>query len=125
LIIAGANPVYDLPEASALVNDLKRVPLLVSTAERIDETASLAHFVCPDHHYLESWSDAEPVSGIVSLTQPAIQPLHDTRSLLESLSAWTTGMPRPALDLVREHWERDIYPRAVSSGASDTFERFW
>ncbi len=64
---------------------------LVSTAERIDETASLAHFVCPDHHYLESWSDAEAVSGIVSLTQPTILPLHDTRSLLESLSAWTTG----------------------------------
>ena len=26
----------------------------MSTAERMDETASLAHFVCPDHHYLES-----------------------------------------------------------------------
>jgi len=125
LIVAGANPVYDLPEAAALANDLQRVPLIVSTAERIDETASLAHFVCPDHHYLESWNDAEPVSGVVSLTQPAIQPLHDTRSLLESLSAWTTGNARPALDLVRDHWERAIYPRSKVSEASDPFGRFW
>jgi Fe-S-cluster-containing dehydrogenase component/anaerobic selenocysteine-containing dehydrogenase len=123
LIVANANPVYDLPEAAALVSDLSRVPLLVSTAERIDETAGLAHFVCPDHHYLESWSDAEPVSGVVSLTQPTIHPLHDTRSLLESLSAWTTGVPKPALDLVREHWERVIYPRAA--GASEPFKTFW
>ena len=125
LIVAGANPVYDLPDAATLASDLRRVPLLVSTAERIDETASLAHFVCPDHHYLESWSDAEPVSGVVSLTQPTILPLHDTRSLLESLSVWTTGTRRrPALDLVRDHWERAIYPRATSR-RSDPFERFW
>ena len=68
----------------------------------------LAHFVCPDHHYLESWSDAEPVAGVVSLTQPTIQPLHDTRALIESLSAWGTGKPQPALDLVRAHWKRAV-----------------
>jgi molybdopterin-containing oxidoreductase family iron-sulfur binding subunit len=119
LIIAGTNPVYDMPE---LAGDLQRVQLLVSTAERIDETASIAHFVCPDHHYLESWSDAEAVSGVVSLTQPTIQPLHDTRSLLESLSAWTTGLLKPARALIRGHWERAIHPRA---GTADPFERFW
>ena len=80
LIVAGVNPVYDLPDASTLTSDLRRVPLLVSTAERIDETASLAHFVCPEPHYLESWHDAEPAAGILSLTQPAIQPLADTRA---------------------------------------------
>ena len=122
LIIAGTNPVYDMPD---LAGDLQRVQLLVSTAERIDETASIAHFVCPDHHYLESWSDAEAVSGVVSLTQPTILPLRDTRSLLESLSVWTTGTPRASRDLVRQHWERFIYPRAVSSGVSDPFDRFW
>src|SRR5205085_12634536 len=109
LFLLGANPVFDLADAAALMNDIKRVPLVVSTAERLDETARLAHFVCPDHHYLESWNDAEPVSGIVSLTQPTIAPLHDTRSLLESLSAWTTGNPQTALEIVRGFWERDIY----------------
>jgi Fe-S-cluster-containing dehydrogenase component len=122
LIVAGVNPVYDLPDATTLTSDLRRVPLLVSTAERIDETASLAHFVCPDHHYLESWNDAEPAAGIVSLTQPAIQPLKDTRALIESLSAWGTEPAQPALDLLRAHWERAVYPRA---GASGSFPSFW
>jgi Fe-S-cluster-containing dehydrogenase component len=125
LFIAGANPVYDLPDGASLESDLRRVPLVVSTAERVDETASLAHFVCPDHHYLESWNDAEPVSGVVSLTQPTVPPLNDTRSLVESLSAWTTGTAQPALDLIRARWERDIYPSYPRAGASETFDTFW
>ena len=121
LIVAGVNPVYDLPDSATLTEDLRRVPLLVTTAERVDETAALAHFVCPEHHYLESWGDAEPVAGLVSLTQPTIQPIGDTRSVIESLAAWA-GRPQPALDLIQEHWERAIHPRA---GAADPFLAFW
>ncbi len=121
LFVLGANPVYDLPDSAALTNDIKRVPLVVSTAERLDETASLAHFVCPDHHYLESWSDAEPVAGLVSLTQPTIQPMHDTRSAIESLSTWT-GKRQSALNLVKDHWTAAVHPRV---GTSVSFGAFW
>ena len=121
LIVAGVNPVYDLPGGAALAADLKKVPLLVSVADRLDETASLAHLVCPDHHYLESWGDAEPVAGIVSLTQPTIQPMGDTRAFIESLAAWS-GTPGAAYDLVRQQWEGTIYPRA---GVADAFPAFW
>jgi Fe-S-cluster-containing dehydrogenase component/anaerobic selenocysteine-containing dehydrogenase len=121
LFVLGANPVYDLPDSATLTNDIKRVPLVVSTAERPDETASLAHFVCPDHHYLESWSDAEPVAGLVSLTQPTIQPLHDTRSVIESLSIWA-GKPQSALNLVKDYWTTAVHPRA---GGADSVGAFW
>jgi Fe-S-cluster-containing dehydrogenase component len=121
LIVAGVNPVYDLPGRQTLVDDLAKVPLLVSAAEQLDETASLAHVVCPDHHYLESWDDAEPVAGVVSLAQPAIHPMNDTRPFIETLAAWT-GAPRSAYDLIRQHWEQAIYPRA---GATDPFPAFW
>ena len=125
LVIAGANPVYDLPDGASLQSDLRRVPLVVSTAERVDETASVAHFVCPDHHYLESWDDAEPVSGVVSLTQPAMPALGDTRSFVESLSAWTTGTAQTALNLIRAQWERDVYSRYPQAGSPEPFDTFW
>ena len=121
LFVYQSNPVHDLPGGETIADDLKRVPLLVSLAPRLDETAKLAHFVCPDHHYLESWSDAEPVSGTASLVQPAISPLGDTRSVLESLAAWT-GKPRPAYDLLREHWEKEVFPRSTRKGS---FAEFW
>jgi molybdopterin-containing oxidoreductase family iron-sulfur binding subunit len=121
LFIYQSNPIHDLPSTESLAEDLKRVPLLVSLAPRRDETAQLARFVCPDHHYLESWNDAEPVNGLVSLVQPAIDPLGSTRSVLESLAAWM-GKPRPAYDLVRERWEKEVFPR---HRGRDTFQDFW
>ncbi len=119
LFVAGANPAYDLPQA--FIAALKRVPLVVSFAERQDETAELAQFVCADHHYLESWSDAEPVAGTISVTQAAIRPLGQTRSVLESLAAWI-GKPQSAYDLIRESWRARIFPRQA---AEKSFEAFW
>ena len=104
LFLHGVNPVYDLPDGAALAAQLEKLPLVVSFTERVDETASKAHVVCPVPHFLETWSDAEPVAGIVSIGQPAIQPLSEARTVAESLSAWT-GSPRSARDLVREQWQ--------------------
>jgi molybdopterin-containing oxidoreductase family iron-sulfur binding subunit len=97
LFIYQSNPVHDLPSGESIAEDLKRVPLVVSLAPRLDETARLARLVCPDHHYLETWSDAEPVNGLVSLVQPVINPLGNTRSVLESLAAWMGKPPPPVL----------------------------
>jgi molybdopterin-containing oxidoreductase family iron-sulfur binding subunit len=121
LVVHQCNPVHDLPDGEQIADDLKRVPLFVSLDARLDETARLARFACPDHHYLESWSDAEPVNGCVSLVQPAISPIGNTRSVMESLSAWL-GKPRLAYEILREHWEADIFPR-VSQRTS--FQEFW
>jgi molybdopterin-containing oxidoreductase family iron-sulfur binding subunit len=127
LLIAGVNPVYDLPDAATLAEEIRRVPLVVSAAERIDETASVARFVCPDHHFLEAWSDAEPVAGVVSLAQPTIRPLFDTRAFIESLSAWS-GNPMPARELLRTHWTEAVFPRRAAQGAEapvESFDVFW
>lgn len=158
LFVYQSNPVHDLPGGDGIAADLKRVPLLVSLNPRLDETAQFAHFVCPDHHPLESWGDAEPVNGLVSLLQPAINPLGNTRSVMESLAAWTgdqpelssvravglmgsqlgqgpflgasalvagrafTGKSRSAYELLREHWEKEVYPRSTPNTA---FVAFW
>ena len=107
LFVDGVNPVAELPEPPAL----ERVGLVVSFAGSLDETAERAHYVCPDHHYLESWSDAEPIAGLVSLTQPAIRPIGSTRAVIESLAAWS-GQPAKAYDLLRAkyaaNWERSV-----------------
>ena len=118
LFVHSANPAFDFPRHAAV---FARVPLLVSLAERADETASLAHYVAPDHNSLESWGDAEPVAGHISLQQPAIRPLGDTRAALESLARWS-GRQASAYDLLRESWQKQIHPRARSP---KTFETFW
>ncbi|MHB0971669.1 MAG: TAT-variant-translocated molybdopterin oxidoreductase [Thermoanaerobaculia bacterium] len=111
LVIAGVNPVYDLPGGAELAAALDKLPLVVSFAEREDETAKHAHFVCPDHHFLEAWRDYEPVDGIFAVGQPAIAPLGATRSMLESLSRWS-GTRRAMDTIVRETtWHSSVASR--------------
>ena len=117
LIVAGVNPVYELPDGEAVT----KAKLLVSCSERMDETAARAHAVCAAPDALESWGDAEPVEGIAGINQPCIHSLFATRPLIESLAIWS-GKPGRALDLVREHWRQDIHPKAASNLA---FELFW
>lgn len=118
------NPVYDLPNGESLAGDLKRRPLLVSFAERLDETARLAYYVCPTPNYLETWSDAEPVAGLVSLVQPVFTPRGSPRSVPESLAIWM-GKAHTAYDLLRTHWEKEIYPRCDLQPQKPSFQAFW
>jgi len=121
VFVAGANPVYDLPGGAALGEALDRVGLVVSFAERPDETSAHAKYVCPDHHFLESWGDAEPVHGKVSLAQPLIRPLNNSRALIESLNTWS-GAAQSAYDTLRQRWEGEVYPLRNDSGS---FASFW
>jgi molybdopterin-containing oxidoreductase family iron-sulfur binding subunit len=121
LILAGCNPAYDLPEAKRFADAAKKLDLCISLAERMDETASVASFVCPEHHFLESWTDAEPVAGVFSVTQPAVLPLHDTRSLAASLAAWR-GIAVSDDELLRDTWRQSVFPQQQ---AEADFQRFW
>ncbi len=120
LFVAGTDLTHNLPEHDNLAEAISKVRLVVSLNERDDDFSSIAHFVCPDHHLLESWLDAEPVSGLVSLSQPLLQPLGNTRSILESLARWS-GSNASAYDILRASWEKNILPRSKSK----SFRKFW
>lgn len=121
LFIAGVNPSYDLPGGEAFQEHLKKVPLVVTFSIHADETAELADYVCPEGHWLEQWTDAEPVSGTVIVGQPAIRPLGNTRSLLASLATWT-GESRSDYAAVQDFWQERVYPRTIGE---ISFLAFW
>ncbi len=88
LMIYGANPAYDYYNAARFTEALKKVKVTVSFTEKMDETTSLCEYVLPNHHYLESWGDAEPKTGVTSFIQPTIYPLFKTRYYQTSLLKW-------------------------------------
>ena len=90
LLIYGANPAYDHYNAEAFKAGLKKVKLSVSFTEKIDETSELCQYLVPNHHYLESWGDAEPKAGYISFIQPTIYPLFKTRYFQTSLLKWSS-----------------------------------
>ena len=127
LFIYNCNPVYSLPAGKSFSDGLKKIELTVSFADRTDETASVCKIICPDHHPLEAWSDAEPKKGIYSFGQPTIAPLFSTRQMQESMLVWS-GNTISYHDYLSASWKSmatgiewekllqdGVYEKAVSS----------
>ncbi|HEX6052035.1 MAG TPA: molybdopterin-dependent oxidoreductase [Gemmatimonadaceae bacterium] len=92
----GVNPVYTLPRALRVPEALARVPFKVSFSSYPDETSTLCDLVLPDDHALESWGDAEAAPGMLSLQQPAMERVFDTRATADVLMLVTKGDPATA-----------------------------
>lgn len=122
LILYGVNPAYDYADPGRFLNALQNVKLSVSFSDRLDETSLHVHAVCPDHHFLEAWGDAEPVESHYSLAQPLIAPLFETRAAAESLLRWL-GEPQPNYyNYVREYWRKNLLPKQPQA---QSFDAFW
>ena len=136
LIIHQSNPVYFLPNGQAFGEAMKKVKNVIAVNDRIDETGNFADVVAAESHYLESWGDAHPKASVYSLQQPAISPIHDTRSFDELLISWTrAGVKASGLlaqvaanpkgnfyDYVKENWKQNLFS---AYGKGQTFLDFW
>ncbi|CAN5697324.1 TAT-variant-translocated molybdopterin oxidoreductase [soil metagenome] len=132
LIIDEINLGYVLPKDSGFSEALKKVGTVIYTGNRNDETGSMAHWILPAGSSLESWGDFELQTGIYSIQQPTIMPMYKTRSLGESLLAWTQKGAASARakasatwrDYVMAVWKSEIQSK-VDSGKGKSFDDFW
>ena len=116
VIFYHANPVYNHPLGAKVKAGLAKVPLTISFNDRLDETGSLCQYSAPDHHWMESWNDYEPKKGFLSMGQPVITPLFQTRQAQESLIIWA-GRNETYYNFMKDTW-RGIF------GASN-FQTNW
>jgi molybdopterin-containing oxidoreductase family iron-sulfur binding subunit len=133
LVIVGGNPAFTAPADLGFVEALDQVRNRVHVGLYQDETAERCHWHVPEAHYLEDWGDVRAFDGTVSLVQPLISPLYDSRSPLEILSIMNGEGSRTSLDVVRSYWTRAFDGatrtpwslRDVEGAAFPDFERFW
>ena len=111
LLMYNVNPVYDYPGTDKFLSGIKNTELTVNMSVSLNETVGKGKYECPVHHYLESWDDAEIIPGQLSLRQPCINPLFNTRSFQDSLLKWS-GNPIPWHDYLMANWERDYFPKS-------------
>lgn len=128
VIVWGANPAFDLPNAGDFAKGFEKVKTRISFNGTPDETTALCQYIAPASHWLESWGDAEPKRGHFSLIQPTIAPIFDTRQAEETLLRWS-GSPnfnanadQPYYEYLNANWQADIFPRQRNFA---TFQSFW
>ena len=137
LLVRGSNPVHGLPAALQLSDSIAKVPLVVSFASFMDETARMADLILPEHVYLEDWGDDIPEPGpghqTVGMQQPAVNPLYNTRNfgdVLLGVSQRLGGGMEAALpwksfkDMLREGAQK-LYQLNRGSIKAPSFEAFW
>ena len=99
IVFDNANPAYDYPAADKFKAAFGKAKSRISFAGTLNETGALCNVIAPTNHFLESWGDAEPKKGILSLIQPTISPLFNTRASELSLLKWA--------DSANVNWKSD------------------
>jgi Fe-S-cluster-containing dehydrogenase component len=120
LLMYNVNPVYDYPGSVKFLEGLKKADLTVNMSVALNETVGKAKYECPVHHYLESWDDTEIIPGQLSLSQPCISPIFNTRSFQDSLLKWS-GSKISYHDYIINLWRKEYF---LHSNKSD-FRSFW
>ncbi len=122
LLMYNVNPAYNYPDAAAFTNGLEKVSLKVSFAETMDETALLCDYVCTASNYLESWDDAEAVKGYLSITQPALRPIFNTRQFQDSLLKWS-GSKQKYSSYLEDNWKELLAANAETGNLNKRWAR--
>jgi MoCo/4Fe-4S cofactor protein with predicted Tat translocation signal len=107
LVILGGNPVYNTPADLKLNRErMEKVPLRVHLGTHMDETGELCHWHIPQKHFLETWGDARAYDGTVTLIQPLIERLYDSRSIYEVAQLFfREDFDKRDIDIVKQYWQ--------------------
>ncbi len=119
LVIATANPVFTAPADLKFAEALQKATLRVHMGSHNDETAELCHWHLPESHYLEDWSDARAYDGTVTIIQPLIKPLYNSKSLHELIAALSGQGIKTSQDFVQATWRSlgaDKWKQALHDG---------
>ncbi len=122
-----SNPVYHLAQDFGYSEALKKVKTIVSLTELQNESSEGSHFVLPINHEFESWGDHKTRTGILSLQQPVISPLYNSRQKESVLLSWSLGSAESYNDdlyraYLMNRWEKELFP---SMKVSVDFRTFW
>ena len=117
LLILGGNPVYNTPGDIDFAAAMDNVPYRVHLSIASNETSHLCHWLIPEAHYLEAWSDVRGHDGTASIVQPLIQPLYSGKSSHELIAALMGEQFNGSLPIVKEAWR--------NKHGSEAFDPFW
>jgi len=115
LVAWGTNPAYASPDPDGWRVAFAAAPASVWVGSEADETASACLLRLPEHHWLEAWGDHRD-GDLLTLQQPAVAPLYDTRQgedlFNEVLRRLGHAAPGDHLARLQARWRKEVLPLA-------------
>ena len=150
LAIRGADPIYSLPDSVGIkeavlgknANGEFNVPLIVSFANKMDETTAIADLVLPENNPLEDWGTNIPNPGpgyqTIGFQQPVVRPFFEnrgvnlgTKNFIEILLGVSNDLGvqldvegETVIDILKNS-ARELFAKNRGSVKSSTFDGFW
>ncbi len=118
LFIIDGNPVYSAPTDLKFREALKKVGFSVYMGALLDETAVECLWYIPRSHYLETWGDVRAFDGTITIMQPMIEPLYNSKSEYELLAALLGDYEATGHAIVKGYWQE--HAKDV-----ENFDKFW
>ncbi|MBK8946797.1 MAG: Fe-S-cluster-containing hydrogenase [Ignavibacteriae bacterium] len=117
-----ANPIYDLPESLGLKEIFQNLKTTICISEVPNETSEISQYVLAANNYLESWGIHQTRNGHLSLQQPVITPLFETKQKEEIILNWL-GKENPNYhSYILDEFKNNIY---VTSNSAADFNTYW
>ncbi|MDQ3248564.1 MAG: 4Fe-4S dicluster domain-containing protein, partial [Chloroflexota bacterium] len=124
LLIIDSNPVYTAPVDFNFAEQLGKVKLAIVASSHYDETAALCEWHIPTAHYAEAWSDTRAYDGTVTIVQPLIAPLFNSKTRHEVISVLLGAQAASSgYEIVRAFW--DNYYAGLSAPPQANADFFW
>jgi len=123
LFVAGANPLYTLPDTKNVKKAFDKIPFKVSFSSYMDETSQNADLILPSHNYLEQYEDI-PVSfgsnkPIIGLSKSVIEPQFDTKHVGDSIILIAKALKGSIADAFK--W--DSYKACLKETLADKWDK--
>ena len=87
ILVDASDPVFTLPGGLKFLEAFRKVPVRVSFSPFPDDTARNCNFILPQSHFLESWDDYASRDGVLSIVQPGMRPVFNTKQVGDVLLA--------------------------------------
>lgn len=116
LIILGGNPVYNMPANVEFAKIVEKTANTAHFGTYADETSSKCQWHLPLSHFLESWDDVETLDGTQGIVQPLIEPLFDSKSMLEVMHLLANKSQRSGYDIISDAWKNKNWKQSLQDG---------
>ncbi|HET6675741.1 MAG TPA: molybdopterin dinucleotide binding domain-containing protein, partial [Nitrospiraceae bacterium] len=133
-LLNDVNPLFTMPPSIPIRRLFEQSEYLGSFSSFLDESTEMADLILPDHSSLESWGDHVPSASspaqVVSLLQPSVSPLYDSRALGDTILHIAARLGLPGLSwkdfpsLLQDRW-RQRFPGDGDNTGEAGVESTW